>query len=299
MGKAVDMQKKPILWQISVSCAPVIAENMADVMAETSLAVSVVMPPRQKRARIEAIFDGPQDVQNIEDQLAALGEYSDFKQEQIPDIDWLGKVAADNPPVTIGRWMVHAPDQKPKHHKNLHTLSIRSSNAFGSGAHPTTSGCLLLLESLLKRGVRLQRIADIGCGSGILSLAFLNSRRRGLAVAIDNDATSVAMTNLNASANGLRQRIRASRNFGLRDSSLKRHAPYDLVMANIFARPVRLLAKDIRPVLAYGGYVILSGMLTTQANSVIEAYRIQGFHLIKHLRRDEWSTLAFRHGSRA
>ena len=175
----------------------------------------------------------------------------------------------------------------------LYALQIDATNAFGTGEHPTTRGCLLMLDKILKSGFRPRRMADIGCGSGVLAMGCVQATR-GSAVAVDLDPDSVQIATNNVRANGLGGKIRVGRSRGYAASLVRASAPYDLIMANIFARPLSQMAADLKKNLRPGGRVILSGLLTSQANLVIAAHRMQGLALVSHMRLGEWSVLALK-----
>jgi ribosomal protein L11 methyltransferase len=177
-------------------------------------------------------------------------------------------------------------------------LQIDATNAFGTGEHPTTRGCLRLFEAELKRRKHLTRMLDIGCGSGILAMAFAK-RTHGQAVAVDLDPVSVMIAAHNRNTNSLRKNVRLAQSNGYRAAVVKQHAPYDIIMANIFARPLSQMAKDLYRHLRPGGIAILAGLLNHQANQVINAHRLQGMELIRWQRDGEWTILALKRSVRA
>jgi ribosomal protein L11 methyltransferase len=156
----------------------------------------------------------------------------------------------------------------------------------------------LMLDKILKTGFYPRLMADIGCGSGILAMACMQASR-GKAIAVDLDPDSVQIATGNARRNGLGEHIRTANSRGYAAPIVSRHAPYDLIMANIFAKPLSYMAKDLKNHLRPSGIAILSGLLTTQANMVIAAHRMQGLALIEHKKLGEWSVLALRRPGRA
>ncbi len=173
--------------------------------------------------------------------------------------------------------------------------------AFGSGEHGSTRGCLRALERVaprLKTQGRPSRILDLGTGSGILAMAAAKLLHRPV-LATDIDPWSVRVTRDNARRNGLRGRLRALRADGWTAPVLQRHAPYDLVFANILARPLTRMARDLARHLAPGGTAILSGLLVSQARWVLAAHRAQGLVLERMLVEPDapgrgWATLILR-----
>ncbi|NIP77003.1 MAG: methyltransferase, partial [Xanthomonadales bacterium] len=172
-------------------------------------------------------------------------------------------------------------------------LRIEAAMAFGTGHHGTTRGCLLLLDRLARRGIRPHRVADIGCGTGVLAMAAAKAWRVHCVVA-DIEEVAVATAAENARANCLHPWITCQRAAGFHSPALRRGAPYDLILANILAAPLRRLAPDMACHLAPGGRVILSGLLCGQARGVLEIYRGHGFVPQDRINLGEWSSLMMR-----
>ncbi len=155
-------------------------------------------------------------------------------------------------------------------------VTLDAGIAFGSGEHGSTRGCLRALEMVAHR--RPRRILDLGTGSGILAMAAAKLLHRPV-LATDIDPWSVRVTRENARRNLLGGRLRALRADGWSAPVLARHAPYDLVFANILARPLCRMAGSLARHLAPGGTAILAGLLTTQVRWVLAAHRRQGLVL--------------------
>ena len=297
------MRFRQNLWLPNFTLPAKAAEFIGDALGEEAVAVTVLAPPRHDNAMIEAIYDVEPDAAKMATKLAILSAAvgvptPEFTIRPAPALDWLKKVAEDFPPLKIARWTIHGALHRDKAPNRLYALEIDATNAFGTGEHPTTRGCLLMLDQILKSGFCPHRMADIGCGSGILSMAFVQGAW-GEAVAVDLDPDSVQIASRNARANGLGTKIRVGAGRGYLAPLVRRSAPYDLIMANIFARPLCQMAKDLKKNLRPGGVAILSGLLTIQAMGVIAAHRMQGLALIEHKRIGEWSVLALRRPKRA
>jgi len=271
------MRLHQTLWLVNITLPPQAAELVADALGEEALAVTTLAPP------LASVFDIAPPT---------------FTIRAAPRLDWLKKVTEDFPPLKIARWTVHGAMHRDKVPNRLFAMQIDATNAFGTGEHPTTRGCLLMLDKILKTGFRPRRMADIGCGSGILAMACIQSSR-GRAVAVDLDPDSVQIAQNNVRANGLGDKIRVMRSRGYVAPVIRHAAPYDLIMANIFAGPLSQMAKDLKNNLRPGGIAILSGLLTTQANMVIAAHRMQGLALVRHTKIGEWSVLALTRPGRA
>jgi ribosomal protein L11 methyltransferase len=291
------------LWLVNITLPAQAAEFVADALGEDAVAVTVLAPPRQAKATVEAIYDHEPVQSEMAARLEILAAVFDislpaFTIRAAPSLDWLKKVAEDFPPLKIARWTVHGAMHRDKVPNRLFALQIDATNAFGTGEHPTTRGCLLMLDQILKTGFRPRHMADIGCGSGILAMGCVQgARSRAVAVDLDQDSVQIALNNVRA--NGLSDKIRVMCSRGYVSPVLRRAAPYDLIMANIFARPLSQMAKDLKKNLRPGGMAILSGLLTTQANMVIAAHRMQGLALVRHMKLGEWSVLALKRPYRA
>ncbi|MDU6730826.1 MAG: 50S ribosomal protein L11 methyltransferase, partial [Bradyrhizobium sp.] len=158
--------------------------------------------------------------------------------------------------------------------------------------HGTTRGCLLLLDHILKSRVP-RRVLDLGTGTGVLAIAAAKAQHRSV-LASDIDPPSVAVARENARLNGVGPLVRVIRATGFAAEDFAKAGPFDLVLANILANPLRQLASPMQRHLARSADVILSGLLTTQARSVIAAYRARGLVPVRHLRIEGWSSLLLR-----
>ena len=297
------MNLRQALWLLNLTLLSSAAEFFADALSADAVAVTILAPPRQKMAQVELIYECKPEIFLITEKLEVLSAVfgirpPKFSIRPAPPLDWLKKVASDFPPLKIARWTVHGALHRDKIPNRLRALQIDATNAFGTGEHPTTRGCLIMLDEILKSGFRPRHMADIGCGSGILAMAAVQVARCQ-AVAVDLDPDSVSIAAHNVRVNGFGDKIRVCRSRGYAALLVNRHAPYDLIMANIFARPLSHMAKDLKAHLRPGGIAILSGLLTSQANMVLAAHRIQGLALIEHKKIGEWSVLALRRPQRA
>jgi ribosomal protein L11 methyltransferase len=172
-------------------------------------------------------------------------------------------------------------------------IEIEAALAFGTGHHGTTRGCLLLLDSALKAR-RPQRVLDLGTGSGVLAIAAAKALRvKVLASDIDPLAARVARDN--ARLNGTGDLVETLAAVGLSAPDFASHGPFDLVLANILANPLRQMATPMATHLAASALVILSGLLPHQAQGVIAAYRARGLVLERHLIVEGWSSLSMRY----
>jgi len=239
----------------------------------------------------EATCEGEPDIAAFE-ALAreVLGGEVGFALERLdPAINWVQKSLEGLPPVRAGGFYVygsHATDPVPE---GLIPIHIDAAQAFGTGHHETTTGCLEAIEALLRTS-RPQRVIDVGTGTGVLAIA-LAKRLDSPILATDIDPIAVATTIDNAAANGVAAQIDALEATGLDHPEIAARAPYDLIVANILAGPLTALAPGMGRIAAPGGTAILSGILDTQADAVRAAYEAAGFTLRDRLQRKEWTTL--------
>ncbi|WP_142848715.1 50S ribosomal protein L11 methyltransferase [Telmatospirillum sp. J64-1] len=208
---------------------------------------------------------------------------------KVPDMDWVAETLRNFPPIDAGRFYVYGSHWEGGPPQGRTGLLVDAGTAFGSGEHATTRGCLLALDGLAKSH-RFTRPLDLGCGSGILALAVAKTWPVQV-LAADIDPESVRVTRVNGRRNGVPSRIKAVVSNGYRNPAIKRQGPYDLICANILARPLTWLAPQLGRHIAPGGIAVLSGLLTRHERMVINAHRRQGLRLLRRIRIGEWSTL--------
>src|SRR5947199_3190000 len=137
---------------------------------------------------------------------------------------------------------------------------------------------------------RMIKILDIGTGTGVLAIAAAKSFRRKV-LASDIDPEAVAIAHGNAQLNGVSPLLTCIRAKGLTGLTFRQAAPFDLVFANILLAPLKALAGPLRPLLAPGAKVVLSGLLADQENAALAAYRPHGLKLVRRFPLGEWVTL--------
>jgi ribosomal protein L11 methyltransferase len=206
--------------------------------------------------------------------------------------DWVKASLDDLVPVPAGRFVVHGGHDRARIPANKLGIEIEAALAFGTGHHGTTRGCLLLLDHVLKSR-RPRRLLDLGTGTGVLAIAAAKALHSSL-LASDIDPPSVRVARENAAINGVSPQVRVIRATGFAAPDFAKEGPFELVLANILANPLRQLAGPMRRRLAPSAEVILSGLLTPQARGVIAAYRARGLVPVKHIRIEGWSSLLLR-----
>jgi len=206
--------------------------------------------------------------------------------------DWVKASLEDLVPVPAGHFVVHGQHDRNRVVPNKLGIEIEAALAFGTGHHGTTRGCLLLLDHVLKAW-RPRRVLDLGTGTGVLAIAAAKALHQRV-LASDIDPLSVQVARENARLNVTGHLVQAIRATGFSAPQFAAAAPFDLVLANILANPLRQLATPMARHLAPSALVILSGLLTPQAPAVIAAYRARGLVPVRHLRVEGWSSLLLR-----
>lgn len=210
--------------------------------------------------------------------------------EKLADADWLAMSLSGLPPVEAGRFFVYGAHDQGKVPEGRVTLKIDAGAAFGTGHHGTTVGCLEAFDNLLKTET-FEKVLDVGCGTGVLAIAAAKTGSP-IAVGTDIDEPSARIANENAEINDAKCDFYFAD--GLSDPRIAQHTPYDLVFANILAAPLVHLAPEIGAALKSGGVAILSGLLRTQEERVLEAYLPLGFAVEQTIHHDAWSALQLR-----
>jgi len=212
--------------------------------------------------------------------------------EKLADADWLAMSLSGLPPVEAGRFFVYGAHDQGKVPDGRVTLKIDAGAAFGTGHHGTTVGCLEAFDKLLETE-SFEKVLDVGCGTGVLAIAAAKTGTP-IAVGTDIDEPSARIANENAEINEAKCDFYFAD--GLSDPRIAQHQPYDLVFANILAAPLVHLAPEIAAALKSGGVAILSGLLRTQEERVLEAYLPLGFTVEQTIHHDAWSALQLRKG---
>ena len=206
--------------------------------------------------------------------------------------DWVKATLEQLIPVRAGRFIVHGRHDRARVPPNKIGVEIEAALAFGTGHHGTTRGCLLLLDHVLK-AYQPRRVLDLGTGTGVLAISAAKALRIRL-LASDIDPLSVKVARENASLNGAGELVNTISAAGFSAPQFRTHAPFDLVLANILANPLREMATPMARHLAASALIILSGLLPHQARSVIAAYRARGLVLERHIQIEGWSSLLLR-----
>ena len=292
------MSQSDCVWRIFVRAPATCRRAVEDILESHCFAIASYRIDEGVDWRVEGFTFTPPDRQAYQFKIShALGDcesdvISTLRFELLPQRDWLSSNIESFPPFKIRRYFVagsHAVDRTPA---GAILLNIESGTAFGSGEHPTTMGCLMQLDQLAK-SMKFQRLLDMGCGSGILAIAMAKTWRRTV-TACDIDPEAVRVTHKNARKNNVQNLVRVINGPGFRSQYFNSARPFDLIVANILARPLIGVAADIEKHLrgshVGGARVILSGVLKKDARWVMGAYRARGFQL---LILENWATMTF------
>jgi len=203
--------------------------------------------------------------------------------------DWVASALAGLKPVRAGRFLVHGRHDRARVQPNDVGIEIEAGLAFGTGHHGTTRGCLIHFDRLLKRR-RPKAVLDVGCGAGVLAIAAAKVLRRKVWLG-DVDPIAVEVANANARLNGVGSYCKAVVSRGVENRLLREGAPYDVVFANILAKPLRLLAPSLASAAAPDGEAIVSGLLAADVPGVLASWRAQGFFLAGRIDLEGWASL--------
>jgi ribosomal protein L11 methyltransferase len=238
--------------------------------------------------RIEVYVPTKQDALSVEAIVGAAAPELHLKQKKVKAADWVAMSLEGLPAVRAGRFVVAGAHALMGENNGRTKIWIEASEAFGTGHHGTTWGCLMALESVLRER-RVERVLDMGAGSGVLAIAAAKHGADALAIEIDHRAAAIA--EINTHQNKVAPRVQVIAGDGARYIAGKQ---FDLVFANILMRPLIRLAPKLVRVLEPGGTLILSGLLRQQAPLVREAYANRGLILEKQIPKEAWMTLVWR-----
>jgi len=242
-------------------------------------------PTAAERNAVKALFEG------VAPRLTA---------EELPETDWVAESQKGVDPIRAGRFHVHTPDHPPTSAPGLVDFCIPAAQAFGTGQHETTAGCLAMLDAMKRRGVVARNLADIGTGTGLLAFAAMHLWPSAYATASDIDELCLPAVVDNAAMNVItlgdgRGELAMLIADGMEDEFLVQRAPFDLLIANILAGPLIAMAPEFAAAVAPRGHIVLAGLLATQEAGVRAAYHNAGFRPQYRIINGDWSILWLRH----
>lgn len=266
---------------------------MTDAFEEEGYAIATMEIDEKNDIWEASVYMFRVDEDEITERFTALlaDDFPDaeIKREELPDIDWIAKSLEGLKPVRAGRFVVHGSHDRGTARPGEISIEIDAGQAFGTGHHGTTAGCLEVINSVM-RSRRVKRVLDLGTGSGVLAIAARKlSPAQVLATDIDPIATRVARENVRI--NGIASGIALETAPGFHSTAFGRHGPFDLIIANILARPLMRMAPQLAAQLTPGGDVILSGILASQRWKVLAAYNGAGLSHVRTIWREGWVTI--------
>lgn len=208
--------------------------------------------------------------------------------EKLEDKNWVAESQKLLKPINAGRFYLFGEHDQNTVPDNKIPILMEAGQAFGTGSHETTNGCLLAISELFDE-IKPETALDLGCGSGVLAIAMAKLWDARI-IASDIDPISTETTLENIKSNDV-ENIIALTSDGFDDETLAENSPYDLIVANILAAPLQQMAPDITDHLKEDARLILSGLLDTQEEAVLKAYQKQGWGLKKRYPINEWHTL--------
>ncbi len=270
----------------SLDAAQALADDIESHIAIDALAVAVNEVDEERALwNTVAYFSEEGAATAARDALKIAGDIT-----PLPDVDWVRQSLQGLAPVIAGRFQLYGSHDRARRRAGGFSFEIDAGTAFGTGHHGTTAGCLIVFDRLLKQK-RPRRVFDLGCGTGVLALAAAQATATKV-LATDIDPEAVRVTKLNASRNRLAPRIHAVTAVGLHHPAIRAAAPYDLIFANILARPLASLAQGLSQLLAPGGIVILSGLTREQLRWIVACYRARGLIPVTSIKIENWVAVA-------
>lgn len=290
-------------WKVTLPCTRGEAETLdADNIFMTSsdtvptIVTSENQPDTPDQWRIDIYCDAQPDAAFLKavSKLAPLTNAAPTV-ERLENEDWVTLSQQGLEPLRAGRFYVHTSHSPPLEDHGVQNIRIDASRAFGTGHHETTLGCLKTLDRMKRQGKRFRNIIDVGTGTGLLAFAAKHLWPLAAILASDIDKVAVDVSRDNAAANGFRangpRAIRFLTSNGLDHPAVQHRVPYDLIIANILAGPLKSLAPQIAAAAAPGTHLILAGLLSGQKNDVLRAYQKAGFRLHREYLAEQWPCL--------
>jgi ribosomal protein L11 methyltransferase len=270
-----------------------ILDLLSEVFGEEDFAIGTTEIDEKKdiwEASVYMMAEDEADVRSrVEEALAQAFPDAALSREVIPDVDWVTKSLEGLKPVRAGRFLVHGSHDRDKVRMGDIAIEIDAGQAFGTGHHGTTAGCLEVIDGVV-RSRKVRNALDLGTGSGVLAIAVRKLRNIPV-LATDIDPIAVRVAAENVRRNGIASGISTVTAPGFHSTAFSEHGPFDLIIANILARPLIRMAPQLVTNLAPGGSVILSGILARQRWKVIAAYNGAKLRHVRTIWRNGWVTI--------
>ncbi len=288
------MNNSAALWRIEVAATAHSVNAFEEALDPFCEAISWFATDTEGEWRIEGFSEIKPDGAELAAALSIVAKEFSLPVPEVTVIpvekrDWVADSLRMFPPTDAGRFFIYGTHYDTPPPYGRIPILLNPGRAFGSGEHATTMGCLLALSDLI--GIRkFKRPLDMGCGSGILSIAIAKAWRVGVR-AVDIETNSIVVARENTRRNRVRGLVCTSRSNGYASPGVIKSGPYDLIVSNILANPLCRMAKDLGKVASDSTIVILAGFLESDANRVYSAHYAQGFRLLRSYHIKGWRTL--------
>ena len=275
-----------------------ILDLLTEVFGEEDVAIATTEVDEKRDLWEASVYLMAEDEEmvrtRIAEGLADAFPDAEIVSEVIPDVDWVAKSLEGLTPVRAGRFLVHGSHDRDKAKTNDLAIEIDAGQAFGTGHHGTTAGCLEMIDAVVRADAPRNAL-DLGTGSGVLAIAVRKLRNIPV-LATDIDPVAVRVAKENVRRNGIAHGLRLETAPGFHSPAFDEQGPFDLVIANILARPLMKMAPQLARHLSPGGSVILSGILAAQRWKVIAAYSGVRLRHVRTIWRNGWVTIHLRRG---
>jgi ribosomal protein L11 methyltransferase len=262
--------------------APLIDTGL-DLRDSDELEVLAYFDLRPDEADVQALL-------KLGDQITGL-QNTAFAFETLPDVDWVAESQSSLTAIHAGRFFLHGSHDQTPVPGGACELVIDAQNAFGTGHHETTHGCLEMVSEIIKtKGRRRLNVLDMGTGSGVLGLAWCKATKQPM-LGSDIDPQAVKVADVNARLNHVGAYARFVPAAGIGHRDVRKNARYEVVLANILSGHLINLAPSIAQVTAPGGFIVLAGLLRKQEQRVSRSFHAHGFIDVHVIRRGPWSIL--------
>lgn len=281
------------MYSVSFPTPEELLAHFMDAFDDSAVAVTSLVNEDGTDQKTIAYFEEAPDRADVVARVALLAQTAGIPApevtiEEIPETDWLEHVYRGLHPLELGKFYVYGSHEKDPQPNGRIPLIVDAATAFGSGHHATTAACLIALSDYAETH-QPNCMLDLGCGAGTLAMGMAKLFNRKV-LAVDIDPEAVRVTEVNANINQCSELLITGEG-DVNTQIISQHAPYDLIMANILAQPLIEMAADLSAQVASNGYLILSGLLTTQEEKITNAYAAHGLKLENAYRREDWSAL--------
>ena len=289
------MTDDTILWRIALDLPDAQVDMFEPVVEDLVESIMWTVDEPRGMQRMEGFTTIQPDADHVAGVLKTAAEsygvdVPTAEIEELAPRDWVAENLKDFPPIDAGRFFIYASHVDERPLPGRIPMRIDPGAAFGTGTHATTSGCLEALEDLGKRH-RFVKPLDVGTGSGILAIAMAKMWKLKV-LGTDIDPVAIEVADQNAKLNGVADYLDFRVGPGFQ--AVSDYARFDLIVANILARPLTGIAPDFGRALVPGGYAVLSGLIERDERFVLSPYMNQGMVLERRYVRDGWLTLVLK-----